>query len=160
MAGLICIQTTLLLPFDDNDRFVAQKRLPNELSKIVCFLRPLQGQMSGVVIEPTYNWHWLGGWLAGCGLPCAACQHGGDQAVRLKHGGDDRRTPSGPPVTTEHLPTGTILPRKHRAVPARVGGCRLGNQSPCCGHRDASRRSRFWRRACKSASSRSRKTAC
>jgi transposase len=44
---------------DDSDRVVAQKRLPNDIAKIVGFLTRWQGELAGVVVESTYNWYWL-----------------------------------------------------------------------------------------------------
>ncbi|WP_232446495.1 IS110 family transposase [Burkholderia ubonensis] len=44
---------------DDTDRAVAEKRLPNELTKILTFLAPWQSELTGVVVESTYNWYWL-----------------------------------------------------------------------------------------------------
>ena len=44
---------------DDSDKVVAEKRLPNDLEKIIGFLKPWQGELAGVVVESTYNWYWL-----------------------------------------------------------------------------------------------------
>ena len=44
---------------DDGDRVVAQKRLPNDVTKIAGFLARWQEQLAGVVVESTYNWYWL-----------------------------------------------------------------------------------------------------
>ena len=44
---------------NDADRIVAQKRLPNDLTKVVGFLSQWQGELAGVVVESTYNWYWL-----------------------------------------------------------------------------------------------------
>ena len=41
---------------DDADRIVAQKRLPNDATKIVSFLARWQDELAGVVVESTYNW--------------------------------------------------------------------------------------------------------
>jgi transposase len=103
---------------DDNDRVVAQKRLPNELAKIVGFLSCWQDELSSVVVESTYNWYWLIDGLQDAGFhvhlanTAAIKQYDG-----LKHSGDE--------TDAQHLahllrlgilPTGTILPREHRAV--------------------------------------------
>jgi transposase len=42
---------------DDGDRVVAQKRLPNDLAKIVGFLSYWKDDLAGVVVESTYNWY-------------------------------------------------------------------------------------------------------
>jgi len=44
---------------DDSDRVVAEKRLPNDLRKIVDFLTPWREELVGVVVESTFNWYWL-----------------------------------------------------------------------------------------------------
>ncbi len=44
---------------DDEDRVVVEKRLPNDLSRIVEFLKLWRDKMAGVVVESTYNWYWL-----------------------------------------------------------------------------------------------------
>src|SRR5208282_570284 len=103
---------------DDADRVVAQKRLPNEITKIVGFLSRWKSELAGVVVESTYNWYWLVDGLQDAGFhvhlanTAAVKQYDG-----LKHSGDE---------TDAHhlahllrlgiLPTGTILPREHRAV--------------------------------------------
>jgi hypothetical protein len=38
---------------DETDRVVAEKRLPNELPRILAFLAPWQPQLAGVVVEST-----------------------------------------------------------------------------------------------------------
>src|SRR3979409_2423792 len=103
---------------NDADRVVAQKRLPNDIAKIVGFLARWKDELAGVVVESTYNWYWLVAGVQGAGLhvhlanPAAIKQYDG-----LKHSGDE--------TDAQHLahllrlgilPTGTILPREHRAV--------------------------------------------
>ena len=44
---------------DEEDRVVAEKRLPNDLTKIPGFLVPWQEELAGVVVESTFNWYWL-----------------------------------------------------------------------------------------------------
>jgi hypothetical protein len=50
---------SVIAVIDDGDRVVAQKRLPNDIAKIVGFLAQWQEQLTGVVVESTYNWYWL-----------------------------------------------------------------------------------------------------
>ena len=54
---------------DETDRVVAEKRLPNELAKILTFLAPWQAELAGVVIESTYNW----GLSTACRPPASWC---------------------------------------------------------------------------------------
>jgi transposase len=44
---------------DDDDRVCCQKRVPNELTKIVALLEPHRDCLVGVVVESTFNWYWL-----------------------------------------------------------------------------------------------------
>ncbi|BCZ84790.1 hypothetical protein PTKU64_84650 [Paraburkholderia terrae] len=39
---------------DETDRVVAEKRLPNDLAKILAFLAPWRAGMAGVVVESTF----------------------------------------------------------------------------------------------------------
>src|SRR5260370_27988623 len=107
---------------DDGDRVVAQKRLPNEIAKIVGFLARWQGEMAGVVVESTYNWYWLVDGLQDAGFHVHLANTAAiKQYEGLKHSGDE--------ADAQHLahllrlgilPTGTILPREHRAVRDRA----------------------------------------
>ena len=53
---------------DEEDRVMAEKRLPNDLATILGFLLPWRDELVGVVVESTYNWYWLVDGLqeAGC----------------------------------------------------------------------------------------------
>jgi transposase len=44
---------------DEQDQVVYQKRLPNDLSRIVEQLSPYRLGLKGIVVESTYNWYWL-----------------------------------------------------------------------------------------------------
>jgi transposase len=44
---------------DETDRVVEEKRLPNDLARILAFLAPWRAELAGVVVESTYNWYWL-----------------------------------------------------------------------------------------------------
>jgi transposase len=44
---------------DDEDHVVAEKRLPNDLEKIIGLMKPWQAELAGVVVESTFNWYWL-----------------------------------------------------------------------------------------------------
>jgi hypothetical protein len=38
---------------------LAEQRLPNDLERIIGFLAPHRAEITGVVVESTYNWYWL-----------------------------------------------------------------------------------------------------
>jgi transposase len=44
---------------DEDDRVCCQKRIANDLSKIVALLEPYRDCLVGVVVESTFNWYWL-----------------------------------------------------------------------------------------------------
>ncbi|WP_208328589.1 hypothetical protein [Paraburkholderia sp. BL6665CI2N2] len=44
---------------DENDGIVYQKRLPNQFAQIAAALEPYRRELTGVVVESTYNWYWL-----------------------------------------------------------------------------------------------------
>lgn len=103
---------------DDSDKVVAEKRVANDLEKIIEFLKPWQGELAGVVVESTYNWYWFINGLQEAGFDVKLANTG---AIRkydgLKHTGDE--------ADARHLahllrlgilPTGTILPPAHRAL--------------------------------------------
>jgi transposase len=103
---------------DDGDRVVAQKRLPNDIAKITGFLARWRDELAGVVVESTYNWYWLVDGLQDAGLHMHLANTAAiKQYEGLKHSSDE--------TDAQHLahllrlgilPTGTILPREHRAV--------------------------------------------
>lgn len=74
---------------DEEDRIVFNKRLPNDLGQIRAALEPQQEELTGVVIESTYNWYWLVDGLMDAGYrvhlahPSAIKKYEG-----LKHSGD------------------------------------------------------------------------
>jgi transposase len=103
---------------NDEDRIMAEKRLPNDLTKILTFLLPWRETLVGVVVESTFNWYWLVDGLQAAGFKVHLAN---TTAIKkydgLKHSGDE--------ADARHLahllrlgilPTGTILPPEHRAV--------------------------------------------
>ncbi len=103
---------------DDNDRVVAEKRLPNDLARITGFLSPWREELAAVVVESTYNWYWLVDGLQEAGFEVKLANTGAIKKYDgLKHSGDE--------ADARHLahllrlgilPTGTILPPEQRAT--------------------------------------------
>lgn len=103
---------------DEEDRVLAEKRLPNDLTKIVEFLKPWQAGLAGVVVESTFNWYWLVDGLKEAGFTVhlanttAIKKYGG-----LKHSGDEADARYlAHLLRLRILPTGAILASEHRAV--------------------------------------------
>jgi transposase len=103
---------------DEADKVVAEKRLPNDLAKILAFLAPHQQELAGIVVESTFNWYWLVDGLQEAGYTVHLANTTAIKKYEgLKHSGDE--------TDARHLahllrlgilPTGTILPPEHRAV--------------------------------------------
>lgn len=103
---------------DDNDRVVAEKRLPNDLVKIIGFLSPWRDELAGVVVESTYNWYWLVDGLQEAGFLVKLANTGAIKKYDgLKHRGDEADARQlAQLLRLGILPTGTILPPEHRAI--------------------------------------------
>ncbi|MDP1611214.1 MAG: IS110 family transposase [Sulfuritalea sp.] len=103
---------------DDTDRVVAEKRLPNDLAKIVGFLLPWRDELAGVVVESTYNWYWLVDGLQEAGFEVKLANTGAIKKYDgLKHSGDEADARQlAHLLRLGILPTGTILPPEHRAT--------------------------------------------
>src|ERR1700688_3861179 len=75
---------------DDANRGVPQKRLPKDISKNTCFLGRWQDELTGVVVESTYNWYWLVDGLQDAGLHVHLANTAAiKQYEGLQHSGDD-----------------------------------------------------------------------
>lgn len=103
---------------DASDRVVAEKRLPNDLDKILTFLSPWRDELAGVVVESTFNWYWLIDGLQAAGFKVHLAN---TTAIKkydgLKHSGDETDARYlAHLLRLGILPTGTILPPEQRAV--------------------------------------------
>ncbi len=50
---------SLIVIIDSEGKRVYQKRLDNELDRILEALQPYQSQLSGIAVESTFNWYWF-----------------------------------------------------------------------------------------------------
>lgn len=103
---------------DDNDKILFQKRLPNDLSRVISALEPFKTDLHGVAVESTFNWYWLVDGLLDHHYntllvnPSAVKQYDG-----IKHTNDQTDA-----FYLAHLmrlgilPTGYIYPKTERAV--------------------------------------------
>lgn len=103
---------------DEDDRIVAEKRLPNDLAKIVSLLMPWREEMAGVVVESTFNWYWLVDGLQAAGFKVHLANTTAIKKYEgLKHSGDETDARYlAHLLRLGILPTGTILPPEQRAV--------------------------------------------
>jgi len=103
---------------DEEDRVMAEKRLPNDLAKIVAFLQPWRDELAAVVVESTYNWYWLVDGLQEAGFVVKLANTGAIKKYDgLKHSGDEADARQlAHLLRLGILPTGTILPPEQRAL--------------------------------------------
>ena len=103
---------------DEQDRIVFQKRLPNDLQRILFALASFKERLVGVVVESTYNWYWLVDGLVDAGYrvhlanPAAIQQYQG-----LKYSADEHDARwLAHLLRLKILREGYIYPREARAV--------------------------------------------
>jgi transposase len=103
---------------DNEDRVVAEKRLPNDLAKILSFLLPWRETLAGVVVESTFNWYWLVDGLQAAGFIVHLANTTAIKKYEgLKHSGDETDARYlAHLLRLGILPTGTILPPEQRAI--------------------------------------------
>lgn len=103
---------------DETDKVLVSKRCPNDLQKILALLAPHQPELSGVVVESTYNWYWLVDGLMAAGFNVKLAN-----TVAMKH--YDGLKHSDDETDAAHLahmlrlgilPTGYIHPPAERAL--------------------------------------------
>jgi transposase len=103
---------------DEQDRVVAEKRLPNDLERIIAFLMPWREKLVGVVVESTYNWYWLVDGLQAAGFLVKLAHTAAIKAYDgLKHSGDESDARHlAHLLRLGILPTGSILPPEQRSI--------------------------------------------
>lgn len=109
---------SVLSVVDEEDHVVAERRLPNDLEKIIGLIRPWQAELAGVVVESTFNWYWLVDGLKEAGFTVHLAH---TTAIKkyagLKHSGDEADARYlAHLLRLGILPTGTVLPPEYRAV--------------------------------------------
>ena len=75
---------------DEHDQIRYEKRLPNDLHAILSVLEPYRPELSGCVVESTYNWYWLVDGLMDAGFAVHLAHTGAvPQYAGLKHTNDE-----------------------------------------------------------------------
>jgi transposase len=103
---------------DEQDRVVFQERLPNDLSTIRKVLARYRENLTGLVVESTYNWYWLVDGLQADGYKLSLANTAAMQQYKgLKHTNDntDGRWLANM-LRLGILPVGHIYPKGERAV--------------------------------------------
>ena len=109
---------SVIVLVDEQDQVVYEKRIPNDLEKIIFQLSPYQAGVQGLVVESTYNWYWLVDGLMEAGYPVQLANTAAiKQYEGLKHTNDhsDARWLA-QLLRLGILPTGYIYPKGERAI--------------------------------------------
>jgi transposase len=103
---------------DETDHMLYSKRLPNDLTQILRALEGHRAELSGVVVESTYNWYWLVDGLQAAGYRVHLANTAAiKQYEGLKHRGDESDARHLAHVLRLGLlPEGYIMPKDRRAV--------------------------------------------
>lgn len=109
---------SVVVVMDDADRVMVEKRLPNDLAKILELLAPWRGELAGVVVESTFNWYWLVDGLQGAGFKVHLANTAAIKKYEgLKHSGDETDARYlAHLLRLGILPAGTILAPEQRAI--------------------------------------------
>lgn len=103
---------------DESDRLVSEQRLDNKLELVERHLQPYQDDISGIVVESTYNWYWLVDGLIEKGYPV----HLANTLAIQQYNGLKYTTDATDARFLAHLlrlnilPTGYIYPKAPRQV--------------------------------------------
>jgi transposase len=75
---------------DEQDRVMFERRLPNELERIIVALMTFKEALVGIVVESTFNWYWLVDGLMQAGFRVHLANTAAIQTYEgLKHSGDE-----------------------------------------------------------------------
>ena len=107
-----------LVVLDDSDKIVLENRVSNDLGSILEKLEPFRESLKSIAIESTFNWYWLSDGLEDHGYSVQLV----NTAAAKQYDGLKSRDDRSDARWIAHmlrlgiLPTGSILPREHRAV--------------------------------------------
>jgi transposase len=109
---------SVIVLVDDREQVVYEKRIPNDMERILFQLSPYQQTISCLVVESTYNWYWLVDGLMAAGYTVHLANTAAiKQYEGLKYTNDrsDARWLA-QLLRLDILPTGYIYPKEERAV--------------------------------------------
>lgn len=104
--------------YDEEDRAVFSKRLPNELRVVLACLEPYKTELAGIAVESTYNWYWLVDGLMERGYRVSLANPAGNEQYRGLKYTDDRYDSRwlARMLRLGILATGYIYPKEERAI--------------------------------------------
>jgi transposase len=104
--------------YDQDDRELLSKKLPNELPIVLSYLEPYRADLFGIVVESTYNWYWLVDGLMDHGYPVVLANPGANiQYSGLKYTDDHYDTRwLAQMLKLGILKTGYIYPAEERPI--------------------------------------------
>ena len=107
-----------LVIIDEQDRVLYSRRQANDLSRILAVLEPHRSELSGIVVESTFNWYWLVDGLQEAGYRVLLANTAAiKQYEGLKHRGDESDARQlAHLLRLGLLPQGYIMPKAARAV--------------------------------------------
>jgi transposase len=103
---------------DENDTRVYKRKLPNQPDVILAELEPFKANISGIVVESTFNWYWLVDLLMDDGY----CLHLANPAAIQKYKGLKHSDDNHDAFWLAHmlrlniLPEGYIYPKEDRPI--------------------------------------------
>lgn len=104
--------------YDQDDRAVFAKRLPNDLSVVLGCLEPYRSELEAIAVESTYNWYWLVDGLKGEGYRVVLANPAGNEQYNgLKYTDDqyDSRWLARM-LSLGILRTGYVYPKEERPI--------------------------------------------
>lgn len=107
-----------LVIIDEQDRVLYSRRQANDLSRILAVLAAHRSELSGIVVESTFNWYWLVDGLQEAGYRVLLANTAAiKQYEGLKHRGDESDARQlAHLLRLGLLPEGYIMPKAMRAV--------------------------------------------
>jgi transposase len=109
---------SVIAVLDETDRVVMERRVANELSQILAVLHPYRADLTGCVVESTYNWYWLVDGLMEAGFVVHLAHTGAvPQYAGIKYTDDESDARHlAHLLRLGILPQGYILPKEQRAL--------------------------------------------
>ncbi|OGS27332.1 MAG: IS110 family transposase [Elusimicrobia bacterium RIFCSPHIGHO2_02_FULL_61_10] len=109
---------SVLAILDEQDRVVHERRLPNEIERVLTALAPYRDDVQAIAVESTFNWYWLVDGLMDAGYTVKLVNTAAVKVYEgLKYTADEHDARHlAHLLRLGILPTGYIYPKEERAV--------------------------------------------